>query len=55
MTMKDSDMMSCPIIGCKGHLTKNYMLKHLMAADTIVQITDELIRREEIEEQQQHK
>ena len=51
--MNDSDMMSCPVVGCNGHLTKNDMRKHLMAAHTILQITEELISREEIEEEQQ--
>ena len=53
MSMNDSDMMSCPVVGCNGHLTKNDMRKHLMAAHTILQITEELISREEIEEEEQ--
>jgi hypothetical protein len=53
MSMNDSDMMSCPVVGCNGYLTKNDMRKHLMAAHTILQITEELISREEIEEEEQ--
>jgi hypothetical protein len=53
MIMKDSDMMSCPVIGCEAHLTKNDMRKHLVAYHSILQITEELISRQEIEERQQ--
>jgi hypothetical protein len=52
MIMKDSDMMSCPVIGCEAHLTKNDMRKHLVAYHSILQITEELISRQEIEERQ---